>query len=382
MMILLKDMEAIKKLLELQIDTIPGGVLYLIFEGDTIVWRKSSQSFDLDIFNIGDKMKENSIASKALKSKQIMEVRVPESLYGVRLKTIAIPLFDEESNSVGVLSIVMPRVHPIAQAFPDFAPILANMFPEGSVLYLTDSTKVIAKQRSDKYDVPFIDLGYKMQGEDTPLQTLQTKKLVQLEREAFGSVIRECSYPLFDEENPDDVVATLGVIIPKIIAGNLRKMSQNLENGVTSIAAAIEELAASATTIHTNQTELNEEINEITHLSEQINEISSFIKKIADETNMLGLNAAIEAARAGEAGKGFNVVAGEIRKLSEQSKSTVPKIKLITDQIVAKVEETSQKSKISLDIIQEQAAASEEMAASIEHITGMSEELNQIANEV
>ena len=381
-MILFKEMETIKKMLEIQIDVIPGGVLYLIFDEDTIVWRKASKQFDLNIFMVGEKMAEKSIASKALKSKSIMEVNVPRALYGVRLKTIAVPLFDEENNAVGVLSIVMPRLHPTAQAFPNFAPIMANMFPEGAVLYMTDLKKVFAKQSSKKYDVPGITIGYELKGEDTPLAAIESKKVVELEREAFGSMIHECVYPLFDEENPDELVATLGVIIPKIVAGNLRKMSEGLENGVSSIAAAIEEMAESASSIHSNQSDLNEEINKITHLSEEINEISGFIKKIADDTNMLGLNASIEAARAGDSGRGFSVVAEEIRKLSEQSRSTVPKIKQITDQIAKKVEETSKKSQLSLDLSQEQAAASEEMAASIEQLTGMSSDLNKIAKEL
>lgn len=134
--------------------------------------------------------------------------------------------------------------------------------------------------------------------------------------------------------------------MPQEVADKLRTMSGNLEDNLSEISATIEELAASASQIHTNEQDLNQEINKIIAVSEEINEISSFIKEIADETKMLGLNAAIEAARAGEAGKGFGVVAKEIRRLSEQSKSTVPKIKELTDNIKIKVEDVSKKAKV------------------------------------
>lgn len=156
-------------------------------------------------------------------------------------------------------------------------------------------------------------------------------------------------------------------------------MSKNLDEGLEEISFTIEELAASASNIHVNEQHLNKNINEITGLTQEINEVSSLIKKIADETNILGLNAAIEAARAGEAGKGFGVVANQIRKLSEQSKSTVPKIKKLTDEIIHKVSESSEKSQSSLSSSQEQAAATEEVTASIEEITAMAEELNKIS---
>lgn len=194
----------------------------------------------------------------------------------------------------------------------------------------------------------------------------------------YGEPVLETCYPLFDNDG-SELVATFGLVIPKIEAVNLRQISKNLEEGLTEISATIEELAASATNIHENEQLLNKNINEITGLSQEINEVSTFIKEIADETKMLGLNAAIEAARASDAGRGFGVVAEEIRKLSEQSKSTVPKIKKLTDEIIEKVNESSEKSKGSLESSQEQAAATEEVTASIEEITSMSEELNKIS---
>lgn len=76
-------------------------------------------------------------------------------------------------------------------------------------------------------------------------------------------------------------------------------------------------------------------------LSERINEVLGFIKQIADETKMLGLNAAIEAARAGDAGRGFGVVAEEVRQLADQSSNAAQDIARLITGIQQQVEQAN-----------------------------------------
>lgn len=161
----------------------------------------------------------------------------------------------------------------------------------------------------------------------------------------------------------------------------LRNMAGLINDSVVQISATMEELAASANDVSENQTTLNEEIKNVNVVSGKINEVMDFIKDIADETRLLGLNAAIEAARAGEAGLGFGVVAQEIRKLSGDSKETVGKIKEFTTIIQESVEKTVAMGQATSVTVEQQAAAIEEVTASIQEVTSMAEQLHSMANE-
>lgn len=161
----------------------------------------------------------------------------------------------------------------------------------------------------------------------------------------------------------------------------LSKMATDLHEKVVKMMATVEELKASASEVTGTQNALNEEIQNVDSISHQINDVTESIKEIANETRLLGLNAAIEAAKAGEYGLGFGVVAEEIRKLSDDSKKTVSQIKEFTSQIKVSMERTSQMSNSTLTTTEQQEIAIRDMVASIEDMVIMAEDLNSITAE-
>ena len=113
----------------------------------------------------------------------------------------------------------------------------------------------------------------------------------------------------------------------------------------------MEKVGEAMNVIQSSINSLQESIDEVGTASSEINNIVSMIGEIADETNLLALNASIEAARAGDAGSGFAVVASEIGGLADDSNKSVQKIQGLIDQVTSLVAETVEKAKQSVDEI-------------------------------
>lgn len=109
-------------------------------------------------------------------------------------------------------------------------------------------------------------------------------------------------------------------------------------------------------------------VNDLVSKLESVNMITDSISQIATQTNLLALNAAIEAARAGEAGKGFSVVAGEVRKLAENSKQAVQSITSILDEIKVDILNASKAMNSGTEAINSQHSSIEETKSTFANI--------------
>lgn len=122
---------------------------------------------------------------------------------------------------------------------------------------------------------------------------------------------------------------------------NLTSVKDNISKLTEEINISISDSKGALVNLNNSNNIILASFNDFKNIIVQIEDAISGIRSISDNTNLLSLNASIEAARAGEAGKGFQVVASEIRKLSNETKSLLDNMHTLSESIIERTNNIS-----------------------------------------
>ncbi|SDH75946.1 methyl-accepting chemotaxis sensory transducer with Pas/Pac sensor [Propionivibrio dicarboxylicus] len=150
------------------------------------------------------------------------------------------------------------------------------------------------------------------------------------------------------------------------------------EEGGAVIRSAVEEMHRIVTSVK----EFSGVINNLGEQSVQISSIVQVIREVADQTNLLALNAAIEAARAGEAGRGFAVVADEVRKLAERTTASAGEISNMISKMQANTQTAVGDMQKTVEQVDKGTMLAEKAGSSIEQIQHSSGEVVRVVSDI
>jgi len=180
--------------------------------------------------------------------------------------------------------------------------------------------------------------------------------------------------------------ASAGKEIALVLEESLTRAQQtrdDIEKAQEELFHSKEVVTSMVSSIHNNSeisSQLAERLNQLNKEADQVKQVLNIIADIADQTNLLALNAAIEAARAGEHGRGFAVVADEVRQLAERTQRSLTDINATINIIVQSIGDVSDEMNRNLKRNQHFSEASQSVQENIDHLSELMQNTTQMVH--
>lgn len=239
-------------------------------------------------------------------------------------------------------------------------PLLNDLLPGDVGVSLTDREKYLLYKPGKKLDLK-VAPGAPVKEKSTVWRAMTERRRVamKVDKALFGQPCIAAALPLYNGRG--EVIGAVSIQESTERQEAMKEMAAGLADSINVLASTTEEISAQAEEIAAVSRAMAEAMRSSQTRARETGNVLDLIRTIANQTNLLGLNAAIEAARVGDAGRGFGVVADEIRKLAAESAVAVKK----TGDIIRAIQEDN-------------AAASGEMEQVSATIHQVTEAISQI----
>ena len=283
-------------------------------------------------------------------------------------KVVATPLRDESGNIYAVVESLID-ISEIKER-EEYIRIIEN-----KIRQMEEDLKIIEREVVESAD--------KITASSN--QLLEFVKSVNVSSEQVSTTMQEITKGAIQQSTKLEEVSNVIIEMNKA-ANEMAKKAENVAEFAKKAGESAKEGSKAAEKATIKMEEIHDSIvlsaelvKSLEEKSRKIGEIVKVISNIADQTNLLALNAAIEAARAGEAGRGFAVVADEVRKLAEESAKAAEQIGEIIHDIETSTGSTAESMTKSVEKLNEGGVIIQNALKSLEYI---SKEVTEVSNEI
>lgn len=252
---------------------------------------------------------------------------------------------------------------------PDFPDIMESWITKIHPDDVEKASAQMGQQLSDPSGNTVFDMEYRMMAKDGEYRW-----------------VRAFSYVIWSDDKRTPLMAAgtiLDITEQKKNASRFRdEMAPSIENlrrGITDISKTVDTATKQMSEMAERQTDVAQSAQKIEESVEASMGIITSIQSIADQTNLLSLNASIEAARAGEAGKGFAVVAGEVQNLSNSTKETTNQIGTILTSMAESVNDMLEKIKQISTSVTDESVEMQEIDTTIGELHKAADDIAEMA---